>query len=72
MDLTTTVPSAQQIQTSESDPAERKSLAEQSQSEFHDNVQYVIAGQLSPRAYRSDLHGVIPFAFPVFRNVERK
>ena len=55
------------------DAAERKSLAAQIQAEFHDNVNYVIAGQFSaPRAYRSDLHDVIPFAFPVFWNVERK
>ncbi len=56
-----------------SDAAERKALAAQIQAEFHDNVNYVIAGQFSaPRAYRSDLHGVIPFAFPVFWNIERK
>jgi peptide/nickel transport system substrate-binding protein len=55
------------------DAAERKDLAAQIQAEFHDNVNYVIAGQFSaPRAYRSDLHGVIPFAFPVFWNIERK
>jgi len=55
------------------DAAERKDLAAQIQAEFHANVNYVIAGQFSaPRAYRSDLHGVIPFAFPVFWNIERK
>jgi peptide/nickel transport system substrate-binding protein len=55
------------------DAAERKDLAAQIQAEFHDNVNYVIAGQFSaPRAYRADLHGVIPFAFPVFWNIERK
>jgi peptide/nickel transport system substrate-binding protein len=55
------------------DATERKDLAAQIQAEFHDNVNYVIAGQFSaPRAYRADLHGVIPFAFPVFWNIERK
>jgi peptide/nickel transport system substrate-binding protein len=55
------------------DAAERKALAAQIQAEFHDNVNYVIAGQFSaPRAYRSVLHDVIPFAFPVFWNIERK
>ena len=55
------------------DATERKDLAAQIQAEFHDNVNYVIAGQFSaPRAYRSDLQGVIPFAFPVFWNIERK
>jgi peptide/nickel transport system substrate-binding protein len=55
------------------DAAERKALAAEIQAEFHDNANYVIAGQFSaPRAYRSDLRGVIPFAFPVFWNIERK
>ena len=55
------------------DPAQQKALAAQIQAEFHSNVNYVLAGQFSaPMAYRSDLHGVIPFGFPVFWNVERK
>jgi peptide/nickel transport system substrate-binding protein len=34
---------------------------------------YVLAGQFSaPMAYRSDLHGVVPFGFPVFWGMERK
>jgi len=55
------------------DAAERKDLAAQIQAEFHSNVNYVLAGQFSaPRAYRANLRGVVPFAFPVFWNVERK
>ncbi|HEY0184569.1 MAG TPA: ABC transporter substrate-binding protein [Rhodopila sp.] len=56
-----------------SDPAQQKDLAAQIQAEFHSNVNYVLAGQFSaPMAYRSDLHGVVPFGFPVFWNMERK
>jgi peptide/nickel transport system substrate-binding protein len=55
------------------DAAKQKDLAAQIQAEFHSNVNYVLAGQFSaPRAYRADLHGVVPFAFPVFWNIERK
>jgi len=55
------------------DPATQKDLAAQIQAEFHSNVNYVLAGQFSaPRAYRADLHGVVPFGFPVFWNIERK
>jgi peptide/nickel transport system substrate-binding protein len=36
-------------------------------------VNYVLAGQFSaPMAYRADLHGVVPFGFPVFWNIKRK
>ncbi len=55
------------------DPNTRKELAAQIQAEFHNNVNYVIAGQFSaPRAYRSNLKGVVPFAFPVFWSMERQ
>lgn len=55
------------------DAAKQKDLAAQIQVEFHNNVNYVPAGQFSaPRAYRANLHGVVPFAFPVFWNIERK
>jgi peptide/nickel transport system substrate-binding protein len=55
------------------DAAPRRDLAAEIQAEFHANVNYVLAGQFSaPRAYRADLHGVVPFAFPVFWNIERK
>jgi peptide/nickel transport system substrate-binding protein len=54
-------------------PDQRRDLAAQIQVAFHRNVNYVIGGQFSaPMAYRSDLHGMIPFAFPVFWNVERQ
>jgi len=55
------------------DIARQKELADRIQAEFHSNVNVVLAGQFSaPRAYRSDLRGVIPFGFPVFWNIERK
>ena len=55
------------------DPARQKELAGMIQAEFHSYVNVVLAGQFSaPRAYRSDLKGVIPFGFPVFWNIERK
>jgi peptide/nickel transport system substrate-binding protein len=53
-------------------PAERKSLEAEIQTAFHTNVNYILAGQFfAPRAYRSNLHGVVPFGFPVFWNIER-
>jgi peptide/nickel transport system substrate-binding protein len=53
--------------------AQRRDLAAQIQAEFHSNVNYVLGGQFSaPAAYRSNLHGLVPFAFPVFWNVERQ
>jgi peptide/nickel transport system substrate-binding protein len=52
---------------------ERHQLAAEIQEAFISNVDYVLAGQSSaPAAYRSDLRNVIPFAFPVFWNIERK
>jgi peptide/nickel transport system substrate-binding protein len=52
---------------------ERKSLADQLQAAFHRNVNMVLGGQFSaPAAYRSNLHGLIPFAFPVFWNIEKQ
>ncbi|GAA0600537.1 hypothetical protein GCM10009416_43190 [Craurococcus roseus] len=42
------------------------------QRRFHENVNMVIAGQLSmPQAYRADLRGVVEFAFPVPWNLRR-
>jgi peptide/nickel transport system substrate-binding protein len=56
-----------------SDPVQQKDLTAQIQAAFHSNVNYVLAGQFSaPMAYRADLHGVVPFGFPVFWNVTRK
>jgi peptide/nickel transport system substrate-binding protein len=55
------------------DKTEQKEIAGRIQAAFHSNVNYVLAGQFSaPMAYRSDLHGVVPFGFPVFWNVVRK
>ena len=52
---------------------ERKSLAAQLQIAFHKNVNMVLGGQFSaPAALRSNLHGLIPFAFPVFWNIEKQ
>jgi peptide/nickel transport system substrate-binding protein len=52
---------------------QRRDLAAQIQAEFHQNVNYVLGGQFSaPSAYRANLHGVVPFAFPVFWNVQRQ
>ncbi|WP_428533756.1 ABC transporter substrate-binding protein [Rhodopila sp.] len=52
---------------------QRRDLAARIQAEFHRNVNYVLGGQFSaPAAYRSNLHGLVPFAFPVFWNVERR
>jgi len=52
---------------------ERKTLAAQLQVAFHKNVNLVLGGQFSaPAAIRSNLHGLIPFAFPVFWNIERQ
>ena len=52
---------------------QRRDLAAQIQAAFHRNVNYVLGGQFAaPAAWRSDLHGVVPFAFPVFWNVERR
>ena len=46
------------------DPAEQKALAAKLQAAFHRNVNYLWGGQfLAPAAYRSDVKGVVPFAF---------
>ena len=53
--------------------ADRTALANQVQEAFHGNVNYVLGGQFSaPAAYRSNLRGVVQFAFPVFWNMERR
>ena len=53
--------------------AERKALAAELQAAFHENVNLVIGGQFSaPAAYRSNVQGVVPFAFPVFWNIEKR
>jgi peptide/nickel transport system substrate-binding protein len=53
--------------------ADRKRLSAEIQAAFHRNVNLVMGGQFSaPAAYRSNLQGIVPFAFPVFWNVERR
>jgi peptide/nickel transport system substrate-binding protein len=48
------------------DPARRRELATAIQDRFHENVNLIIAGQMSvPQAHRADLQGVVPFAFPI-------
>ncbi|WP_243634607.1 ABC transporter substrate-binding protein [Roseicella frigidaeris] len=55
------------------DPAAQKAIAAKLQAAFHRNVNYVLGGQFSaPAAYRSELSGVVPFAFPIFWNIARK
>jgi peptide/nickel transport system substrate-binding protein len=52
---------------------ERKALSEAAQAAFHRNVNFVMGGQFSaPAAYRSELRGVVPFAFPLLWGVERR
>jgi peptide/nickel transport system substrate-binding protein len=52
---------------------ERKSLAAGLQAAFHENVNMVLGGQFSaPAAMRANLKGLIPFAFPVFWNIEKQ
>ena len=54
------------------DPARQKQLADKIQEIFHENVNYVLAGQFSgPEAYRSDIKDVIPFSFPLLWNMHR-
>jgi peptide/nickel transport system substrate-binding protein len=54
-------------------PAARREIAERLQTRFHANVNLVFGGQFQgPPAYRSNLHGWVPFAFPVFWNIERR
>ncbi len=54
------------------DPAQQRLLAGKIQAAFHDNVNYVLAGQFSgPEAYRSDIKGVVPFSFPLLWNMHR-
>lgn len=56
-----------------SEPGEQRQLADQIQVAFHDNVNYVIAGQFAaPPAWRSSLTGVVPFSFPIFWNIARQ
>lgn len=57
----------------EGDQPRRRELAAGIQRRFHENVNFVIAGQLSmPQAYRADLRGVVEFAFPVPWNPRRR
>jgi peptide/nickel transport system substrate-binding protein len=54
-------------------PEERRRHAEELQAAFHDNVNYILAGQFTaPAAYRADLQGVIDFPIAVFWNMSRR
>lgn len=54
-------------------PEARRELADALQTAFHRNANYVVGGQFAgPPAWRSNLHGVVPFSFPVFWNAERR
>ena len=54
-------------------PEARREIADKLQTRFHDNVNLVFGGQFQgPPAFRSDLQGWVPFAFPVFWNIERR
>ncbi len=55
------------------DPAQQRELAGKIQAAFHDNVNFVLAGQFSgPSAYRSNLKDLVPFSFPLLWNVHRQ
>jgi peptide/nickel transport system substrate-binding protein len=52
---------------------ERKALAAQLQAAFHHNVNLVLGGQFAaPAALRANVHGLIPFSFPVFWNIAKE
>ena len=54
-------------------PQARRELADKLQIAFHRNVNVVLGGQFQgPPAFRSNLQGWVPFAFPVFWNIERR
>jgi peptide/nickel transport system substrate-binding protein len=56
----------------ETDPARRRALAADIQDRFHENVNFIIGGQMSvPMAHRVELEGVVPFAFPIPWNLRR-
>lgn len=50
----------------------RRQLAQEIQFRFHENVNFVVAGQMSvPGAHRAELTDVVPFAFPIPWGVRR-
>ncbi|MCR0983750.1 ABC transporter substrate-binding protein [Roseomonas populi] len=54
-------------------PEEQRDLAGQIQAEFHSHVNVIFGGQFSAAsAHRANLKGLVPFAIPVFWNVERQ
>ena len=56
-----------------SEPGRSTAAGRSDPGRFHDNVNYVIAGQVAaPPAWRSSLTGVVPFSFPVFWNIARR
>ena len=58
--------------TAVSEPGTRRELAAAIQDRFHENVNFIIGGQMSvPQAYRAELTGVVEFAFPIAWNLRR-
>jgi peptide/nickel transport system substrate-binding protein len=58
--------------TAVSEPGARRELAAAIQDRFHENVNFIIGGQMSvPQAYRAELTGVVEFAFPIPWNLRR-
>lgn len=54
-------------------PEERRRHADELQVAFHDNVNFILAGQFTaPAAYRADLQGVIDFPIAIFWNMSRR
>lgn len=52
---------------------ERRALAAQIQDRFHENVNFIIGGQVSvPQAYRAELTGIVESAFPIPWNLRRR
>ena len=58
--------------TAVTEPVARRDLASAIQDRFHENVNFIIGGQMSvPQAYRAELTGVVEFAFPIPWNLRR-
>jgi len=54
-------------------PEAQRDLANQIQAQFHSHVNVIFGGQFSAAAaYRADIGGIVPFAFPVFWNASRR
>jgi peptide/nickel transport system substrate-binding protein len=56
----------------ESDAGRARDLADRIQARVHDNVNMIIAGQMTmPQARRADLTGAVSFAYPILWNLRR-